>query len=264
MNIYTQLTKEFNTDRLRTVICSGQAAVLHRLTIMSKDGDWILREDEEAILHVIQILESHNARYRFGAPLDLRWLKNGWSSHFEFFVDDLRVRTDFFTRPPRLKSEDLDRIWLEQVGKDVPFISLRDLAEIKKTMRDKDYPIIGQIAKIMPMIREQILYSRSAHQLEQLKIDFPELVEQLIPERPLLSTIKSGTAVLKEELDRERRTLEDADAIRLKAYTVASLKWKSAWIDLEKTVKDLPLTKAHEIIVQEASAVLPFSPSDTL
>jgi len=38
---------------------------------MSKDGDWILREDAEALDHVLQTLESHGARYRFGAPLDL-------------------------------------------------------------------------------------------------------------------------------------------------------------------------------------------------
>ena len=49
VNIYIQLTKEFNEGRLRAIICSGQAVVLHRLAIMSKDGDWILREEESAL-----------------------------------------------------------------------------------------------------------------------------------------------------------------------------------------------------------------------
>ena len=52
INIYVKLTKEFNQGRLRAIICSGQAVVLHRLAIMSKDGDWIIREDEEAIRHI--------------------------------------------------------------------------------------------------------------------------------------------------------------------------------------------------------------------
>ena len=39
MNIYLQLTGAFNEDRLRAVICSGQAVVLHRLAIMSKDNE---------------------------------------------------------------------------------------------------------------------------------------------------------------------------------------------------------------------------------
>ena len=44
VNIYLELTEAFNTGALRAIICSGQAVVLHRLAIMSKDGDWILRE----------------------------------------------------------------------------------------------------------------------------------------------------------------------------------------------------------------------------
>jgi hypothetical protein len=99
MNIYLRLTREFNEGRLRAIITSGQAVVLHRLAIMSKDGDWILREDQDAAAHVLEVLERHGARYRFGAPLDLRWLRQGWSSHLEFEEDGLRIRTDFFTRP---------------------------------------------------------------------------------------------------------------------------------------------------------------------
>lgn len=47
MNIYLELTKLFNVGKLRAVLSSGQAAVLHRLAVMSKDGDWILREAAE-------------------------------------------------------------------------------------------------------------------------------------------------------------------------------------------------------------------------
>lgn len=46
MNIYIDLTKRFNRGRLRAVLAGGQAVVLHRLAIMSKDGDWILRETD--------------------------------------------------------------------------------------------------------------------------------------------------------------------------------------------------------------------------
>jgi hypothetical protein len=99
-NIYLDLTREFNAGRLRAIISSGQAAVLHRLAVMSKDGDWILQEDDEALDHVLRTLARHGARYRFGAPLDRRWLAGGWSAHFEFNQAGLRVRADFVTRPP--------------------------------------------------------------------------------------------------------------------------------------------------------------------
>lgn len=45
-NPYVELTAAFNRECLRAVLSSGQAVVLHRLAVMSKDGDWILRERE--------------------------------------------------------------------------------------------------------------------------------------------------------------------------------------------------------------------------
>jgi hypothetical protein len=110
-NPYLELTAEFNRGRLRALLSSGQAVVVHRLAVMSKDGDWILREDAEAIGHVLGVLSFHGARYRFGAPLDLRWLAGGWSAHLEIRREVLRIRTDFVSRPPRIAPEQLARMW---------------------------------------------------------------------------------------------------------------------------------------------------------
>ncbi len=52
MNIYLELTQKFNSGRLRAILGGGQAVVLHRLAIMSKDADWILREDQDTTDHV--------------------------------------------------------------------------------------------------------------------------------------------------------------------------------------------------------------------
>ncbi len=112
-NPYLELTEEFNRGRLRVLLSSGQAVVVHRLAVMSKDGDWIVREDAEAVSHVLEVLSLHGARYRFGAPLDLRWLAGGWSAHLELRREALRIRTDFVTRPPRIAPEQLTRMWNE-------------------------------------------------------------------------------------------------------------------------------------------------------
>ena len=98
-NPYIRLTQEFNHGRLRAILASGQAVVLYRLAIMSKDGDWILKEEAEALTHVVATLAGHGARYRYGAPLDLRWLVHGWSSHLEFQEGGLRLRCDFDATP---------------------------------------------------------------------------------------------------------------------------------------------------------------------
>lgn len=53
-NIYLTLTREFNVGRRRAILSSGQAVVLHRLAVMSKDGDWIIRDDEESLRHLLR------------------------------------------------------------------------------------------------------------------------------------------------------------------------------------------------------------------
>lgn len=79
-NIYLDFSNEFNEGELRAILSSEQAVVVHGLAFASKDGDWIVRETDEALNHVLHVLEKHEARYRLGAPLDLRWMRGGWSA----------------------------------------------------------------------------------------------------------------------------------------------------------------------------------------
>lgn len=257
MAIYLDLTREFNAGRTRAVICSGQACVLHRLAIASKDGDWILREDEEALGHVLRVLERRGARYRFGAPLDVRWMSGGWSAHFEFKTSELRVRTDFFTRPPRISSEELVRMWREQDGRDPPFTDARITALMKQTDRQKDFPFIGELARLMPEVRDQLLFSRSAHDLIELQRLNPELVRELAPQRPLLASIDSGPRRLAESIQHEMLDLMEADQRRLAAYRQACATLQIEWAALSRTLDDLPLEQAHAVFVARASSVLP-------
>ncbi len=66
-NFYFELTEAFNAAGRIAVLASGQAVVYYRLAMMSKDGDWILRETAEACAHVRQVLAERGARYRPGA-----------------------------------------------------------------------------------------------------------------------------------------------------------------------------------------------------
>ena len=258
MNVYIALTREFNDARLRAVICSGQAVVLHRLAVMSKDGDWILREDAECLKHVLAVLAEHGARYRFGAPLDARWMSGGWSSHFEFRRGELRIRTDFFTRPPRISARRLREIWDEQEGREVPFVGAADLADMKKTDRERDYPVIGELARLMTDVRDQFLYSRSAGDLIRLAEQHPDTARDVAAERPLLQFIAEGRPRLEKDLDAERRELMRADQRRLSAYMHAAREWSAAWPGLRRRIADRPLLEAHDIFVESAEGVLPF------
>jgi len=251
-NIYLQITDEFNAGRLRAIICSGQAAVLHRVAIMSKDGDWILQEDAECCRHILETLERHGAHYRFGAPLDVRWLSQGWSSHFEFTSGPLRIRTDFFTRPPRISMSELTALWQEEADKNPPFVNLTTLARLKQTDREKDYVVIGELARRMPVPVDQLLFSRSALDLIRLGKLYPSLVKQLISKRPLLANISSGRTVIETLLDAERRALIHLNEKRLAHFEKAAGQWRERWPDLARKISGLPLRKAHSILVKEA------------
>lgn len=263
MNIYVELTKEFNRGKIRTIICSGQAVVLHRLAVMSKDGDWIIREDEESLNYILNVLAHYGAKYRFGAPLDIRWLKGGWSSHFEFRHKGLRVRTDFFSRPPRIASERLKQVWEEQQNSDLPFVNVIDLAELKKTNREKDYAVIGELARLMSNPRQQLLFSRSARDILSLAEKFPELITKLEKQRPLLSHAADGREKLEELLDAEKRTLIHKNENRLTLYLKAAEKWTATWPSIERKLANMPLLDAHRILADQAKNVLPFGPKES-
>jgi hypothetical protein len=259
MLIYHQLTKRFNAGRLRAVMCSGQAVVMHRLAMASKDGDWIIRENQDDLDFILNILAEHGAIYRFGAPLDVRWMAGGWSAHFEFHDQGIRVRTDFFTRPPRLHADDLAHIWKSAEGDDLPYTGLRELVLMKMTMREKDYPIIGEMARRLESIDDQFLYSRSAGDLIDLASKHP-ISGELLEARPLLREIAEGEDALAVALDHERRQLMKADAARLARYQSASTSWSEAWPALAKEIAIMPLHQAHQHLTAAAETLLPPTP----
>jgi len=259
-SIYQELTQAFNAGRLRAILSSGQAVVMHRLAVMSKDGDWILREDAEALDHVLSVLEGRNAHYRFGAPLDSRWLAGGWSSHFEFRTKTLRVRTDFVTRPPRITLAALQALWVnaEAEGKPVPFTDVITLAELKKTNRERDYAVIGELARLIEDPAECLLLSRSARDLIGLAADYPDLLDELVRRRPVLHRVHDGRDGLEAALDAERRELIHANERRLQSYMDAAGAWLDAWPRIDAEVAHMPLREAHATLVAEAEGLLPF------
>lgn len=261
-NPYLDLTRAFNRNRLRALVSSGQAVVLHRLAIMSKDGDWILREDAETLQHVLAVLAQRGARYRFGAPLDVRWLAGGWSAHLEHPHAGLRLRTDFVTRPPRISSAELTRMWHDAVTSGHEVVDLEPLAAMKMTQREKDYAVIGELARRMRDVRSQLRYSRSSRDLIHLAEVHPDLFTSVIPARPLLAVVAQGRDALDDALDRERRTLMRADEARLARYRVAAAAWASRWPDVSRQIAGLDLPAAHAIVTAHAEGVLPLVPAD--
>lgn len=260
-NPYLDLTEEFNRGRLRALLSSGQAVVMHRLAVMSKDGDWILREDTEAAAHALAVLEGRGARYRFGAPLDPRWLAGGWSSHFEIQTGALRLRTDFVSRPPRVSAVQLAEAWREAARLGLQVVGLEPLAALKLTRREKDYAVVGELARGMRDPRPQLLFSRSSRDLIELARRHPQELVEVARTRPLLLRVQEGREALDEALDRERRALIRADEERLAKYALAAEAWAALWPRVQREIEELSLPEAHALVVSRAAGVLPFVPT---
>jgi len=259
VNPYLDLTREFNQGGLRAIVSSGQAVVLLRLSVASKDGDWIVRETREALEHVLGVLARRGARYRFGAPLDVRWMQGSWSAHLEFQGAGLRLRTDFVTRPPRLGPADLALLWQQQGAVDMPCVDPRRLIALKQTGRERDYAVIGELARLLSDPHEQLLASRSPDDLVALARAQRVVAQRLSEQRPLLEHALHGDSqALATALDAERRALMAADVARLGRYRAASVAWAEAWPALQREMDDQPLLAQHALMAARALDLLPF------
>jgi hypothetical protein len=258
-NVYFDLTETFNAAGPIAILGSGQAVVFHRVAIMSKDGDWVLREKPEACHRVRAILAEREARYRPGAPLDPRWLAGGWSSHFEFFDDrGRRIRCDFFSRPPRIDPAEIDR-WFAQAPPDrlLLVVDIGALIRMKQSQRAKDYPVIGELSRRLPPNEEIELTTDS------------DRILALAPEHGTESRRKAVQAAvdglgrdavvtrLAQEIDQRQRE----DRNRLEGYQVAAQPYMRAF--RERGISRLPLGEAHEAALRLAEELLPVRPGES-
>ncbi len=143
----------------------------------------------------------------------------------------------------------------------LPVIGLEPLAKLKKTNREKDYAVIGELARQMEDVRARILFSRSARDLLRLARTHGDLVEDLAGQRPLLLRAGDGRDVLEEALDAERRTLMRANEERLLAYREAMQGWTEVWPEVAAEIAELSLTEAHAVVMKRAAGVLPWAPA---
>lgn len=252
-NTYFALTEEFNAGASVAALGSGQAVVFYRVSMMSKDGDWVLREVADACRQVLSVLERHGARYRPGAPLDVRWLAGGWSSHFEFFDRDRRrIRCDFVSRPPRVPPAELEALFAhpaEPPG--LLVVGVEPLIRMKRTQRAKDYPVIGELARLLPPAREI-----------EMTTD-PDRILELAPLHGAVSARPSVRAAHRRTprhqvvtaLATEIDAWQQEDAARVARYEGAARPYIAAFRNAG--LGALPLAEAHQAVLALAEELLP-------
>lgn len=253
-NAYFAFTDACNRERPLVILASGQACVWYRLTLASKDGDWLIAEKSDACDSVLAQLASLGAHYRLGAPLDPRWLAAGWSSHFEApGPHGERLRFDFVSRPPRIDPAALATLWQEASARPA-VVPPATLIRLKQTMRLKDYPFIGALACELTDHAEQARWSIDPDHLADLLRREPHLC----PLRPAVASHLDDPAALAAAIDGEIRALRQADERRMAAFAQAQQPWVERFRSLPAA--GLPLAEAHAMLLTAAAGVLPEKP----
>lgn len=249
-NIYFELTEIFNREEPTVALASGQAVVYYRIAMMSKDGDWVIRESPAACERVLNELARRGAKYRPGAPLDIRWLAGGWSSHFEF-VDTARrrIRCDFISRPPRVPESAIDALFAAG-GDRLIAVDVETLISMKQTQRAKDYPVIGELATLLPPARE-IERTTNADRIVALAPSWGRESRRPAVQAALSGGRRDVVLALAAEAD----DLQQKDRARVDAYARAARRYlhecRSAAIDR------LPLAAGHARLCELAEQWLP-------
>jgi hypothetical protein len=132
-----------------------------------------------------------------------------------------------------------------------------NLAQLKKTRREKDYAVIGELARLIEDPEDQLLLSRSARDIVALASEYPEALEKVASRRKLLSRVREGIEALEVALDAERRRLMHADERRMRCYLTAAEAWAEAWPSVSAEIAGERLENAHDTIVARADALLP-------
>jgi hypothetical protein len=114
-------------------------------------------------------------------------------------------------------------------SRQIPFVDLPDLAELKKTNREKEYAIIGELARRMATVEDRILYSRSALEIVRFHAEHPDIVTVAMNERGIAPSALSSIDALEAAIDAERRRLMHAKERRVAGYRNASRQWNGRW-----------------------------------
>jgi hypothetical protein len=256
-NVYFALTEAFNAHAPVVALASGQAVVYYRVAIMSKDGDWVIRETPEACERVLSVLEARGARYRLAAPLDVRWLRGGWSSHFEFADDrQRRVRCDFFSRPPRVPAPAIDALFASAGATSLNVVDVESLIAMKQTQRAKDYAVIGTLATLLLPERE-LAFTMDPDRILALAGEYgagssrPAVTAALGP---------GGRRAVVLALAEEADDLQQRDRARVDRYEAAAAPYLAEC--RARGLAALPLRDAHARLCDAAERLLPVHPPE--
>ena len=255
---YEGLVARARDSGIACAITSGMACVAFGVSEATKDCDLLCAPDSASeLLDLLgkATLGGQLPHYRgnLSAPLDVRWFRGGWTSHFVWSPADSGAYLDIFGVAPRSSSP-----WEMEIQGF--YASPHTVAEMKRTNRDKDWPFVTALgARMIEMGDERgwlHIYD------ENLLRAFGKAAKQatdFFKRRPVLELAANNDPNLRPALRAEIEYWHELDRVRLSIYEKAARRYM-----VEVLKSRLPpsagLADQHDLRVRFAEKNLPVSP----
>ncbi|MBE2285482.1 MAG: hypothetical protein IAE77_18620 [Prosthecobacter sp.] len=257
IEFYLSLVRRAQERGICCAITSGMACVAYEVADATKDCDLLCDPDmDPAFLELLadSPLGDSPCQYRgnISPPLDARWHRGGWTSHFEW--PGTEAYLDVFGIAPRARSP-----WQQEMQP--PYAHPHVVADMKRTTRDKDWPFISALGVKLVESGDPRgwLHIYDEERMKDLRARHPDIPESFLKARPLLRLLLEDASALAPALRIERLFWEQLSKRRVKEYEHALRPYLVA-VRRALVGKQLSLMEDHALRVACAEEHLPQRP----
>ena len=205
------------TLRSRGVVCaitSGMACVHYGVAETTKDCDLLCHPGSfDTLLNLLAEtkISGTTCHYRghISPPLDARWHRGGWTSHFQWGAMPEVTTLDVFGHALRESSP-----WQDDIAG--LYASENVVAEMKRTDRDKDWPFITSLGVALLHTRDPRgwLHLFDADAISEM-LEAYAIPDAMIAVRPALQLASRRDPALHHALLAERHFWKELDRLRI-------------------------------------------------
>lgn len=255
---YEDLVRELRSRGVLCAITSGLACVHYGIAETTQDCDLLCHPGSFPILLDLLAetkINSHPCHYRgnISPPLDARWHRGGWTSHFQWDTQPVVITLDVFGHALRESSPWQGDIAGLYAGENV-------VAEMKRTDRDKDWPFITSLGVAMLRARDPRgwLHLFEEDAVIEMQAEFP-IPDELLKARPVLELARRHDSRLRHALLAERRFWQELDHLRIRICRAALRPYVVA-VARNRISKNAALPEQHAARLACAEASLEINP----
>ncbi len=257
-SFYEGLVTQARSQGAICAITSGMACVNLGVSETTKDCDLLCSPDSASkLLSVLgkTALHGHLPKYRgnLTPPLDHRWLRGGWTSHFVWLPEDSGVYLDIFGVAPRGSSP-----WEPDIQGF--YAGPHTVAEMKRTNRERDWPFVTALgARMIETGDERGWLHVYDERLLAAFADTARQVAALCKQRPVLELAAHKDPRLRPALRAEMEYWHELDRVRLLVYEKAVRRYMVE-VRNSRLSPHSGLPEQHDLRVRLATRHLPLNP----